>query len=69
MRIQTPKVDGDWLYKDINEENRWFTKEACLRDTDPNLPECTDEKKREWEEEHKLQPEPEPEDVEQENAE
>lgn len=62
MRIQTPKVEGNWLYKAVN-DNRWFTKEAMLPNNTPDLPECTDEEKEQWEEEHK--PEPEPQEKEQ----
>ena len=61
MRTQVPKVEGDWLYQEINED-RWFTKEALLPNNAPDLPECTNEEKEQWEEEHRPpQPEPEPE--------
>lgn len=57
MRIQKPKKESDWLYSEINKD-RWFTKEACLPNGAPELPECTNEEKEQWEHEHK-QPEPE----------
>ena len=55
MRIQRPTTESNWLYKDVNED-RWFTKEACLPDWAPDWPECTQEEKEQWEREH---PQPE----------
>ena len=47
MRIQIPTTESNWLYQDVNED-RWFTKEACLPDNAQDLPECTDAEKVTW---------------------
>ena len=57
MKIQRPTNESDWLYQDVNED-RWFTKEACLPDNAADLPECTDAEKVAWEDEHHPKPEP-----------
>lgn len=49
-----------WLYQDRGENDRYFTTIVYLGKNEPEWPECTNEKREQWEEEHK-QPEPEPE--------
>lgn len=53
MRIQRPKVEGNWLYQD-RENDRYFTTIVALGVTDEEWAECTNEEKEVWEEEHKL---------------
>lgn len=52
---------GKWLYMDESEDVRNFWKSVTLpREEDAKwYNECTDEEKKQWEEEHKPQPEPE----------
>lgn len=58
LRTQVPDVESNWLYIDFSEDNRQFYKSIDLGKTQEPFPECTDEKKREYEEDHKLEPEP-----------
>lgn len=58
LRPQTPSAGYDWLYKDFEEDSRTFSKLVYLGVNDAPWLECTDEEKREWEEEHKPEPEP-----------
>ena len=59
MKTQRPSTPENWLYRDIDEENRYFTKLVFMPDDAPDYPECTNEEKEQWEEEHHPQPEPE----------
>lgn len=61
IRKQVPSAGFDWLYKDFEKDNRTFSKLVYLGVNDTPWSECTDEKKKQWEEEHKPTPEPEPE--------
>lgn len=68
MRIEIDKYgnrneysdEGKWLYQDQDENFRYFTDIVLLGKEEKPWAECTDEEKREWEEEHKPEPEPEP---------
>lgn len=44
--------DGHWLYYDVNENYRNFSKFAYLSPSDTPLAECTDEEKTAWLKEH-----------------
>jgi hypothetical protein len=57
LRPQTPSEGFDWLYKDYEEDCRVFSKLVYLGVNDAPWAECTNEEKREWEEEHKPEPE------------
>jgi len=49
---QIPTPPNDWLYKDISENERWFSDEICRpKDSEPWL-ECTNSEKEQWESEH-----------------
>lgn len=61
LRIQRPSVEGNWLYQDRGENDRYFTTIVYLGKHEPEWAECTNEEKEQWEEEHKPKPEPEPE--------
>lgn len=63
--IQRPSKQGNWLYEDRGENDRYFTTIVALADGAPLWAECTNEEKEEWEREHP-QPEPEPQNNEQE---
>ena len=54
LRIQRPSVDGNWLYQDRGENDRYFTTIVYLGKHEPEWAECTNEEKIAWEEEHKL---------------
>lgn len=64
LRIQTPSVEGNWLYQDRGENDRYFTKKVILGKHEPKWVECTNEEKIAWEEEHKPEQKPKPETVE-----
>ena len=51
LRIQTPSVDGNWLYHDRGENDRYFTKKVILGKNEKEWAECRDEDKEEWERE------------------
>ena len=53
LRIQKPSVESNWLYQDRGENDRYFTKLVYLGHNAEEWPECTDEEKTAWEEEHK----------------
>ena len=62
LRIQTPKVEGNWLYQDRGENDRYFTTIVYLGKHEPEWAECTNEEKEAWEEEHRPEPiDPQPE--------
>lgn len=56
-RTQRPNNPDNWLYRDLYNKDgsftRLFTKAAHLGCNDTEFPECTDEDKIKWEEEHK----------------
>lgn len=54
---QRPTSPNEWLYKDIDENDRLFVKVVTLPDGVALWAECTNEEKKEWEREH---PQPEP---------
>lgn len=58
LRIQRPSVEGNWLYQDRGENDRYFTTIVYLGKHEPEWAECTNEEKEAWEEEHKPEPEP-----------
>ena len=64
LRIQTPTTPENWLYRDLSEDNRVFSKKVYLGKNDTEWDECTNEDKLQWEAEH---PVPEPEEPVQEN--
>ena len=59
IRKQEPSTPDNWLYRDFSENDRVFAKVVYLGINDTEWPECTDQDKRKWEEDHP-QPEPEP---------
>lgn len=60
-REQIPTQPNEWIYKDLSLNERCFWSRYTHSDeSDPDLPECTNEEKEQWEREHP-QPEPEPE--------
>lgn len=59
IRKQEPSTPDNWLYRDLSENDRVFAKVVYLGINDTEWPECTDQDKRKWEEDHP-QPEPEP---------
>lgn len=52
LRIQRPKVEGNWLYQD-RENDRYSTTIVYLGKHEPEWAECTNEEKVAWDEEHK----------------
>lgn len=59
LRTQRPSVEGNWLYQDRGENDRYFTTIVYLGKHEPEWAECTNEEKETWEEEHKPEPQPE----------
>ena len=64
MRKQEPKTPENWLYRDLSDDNRVFSKVVYLGKNDTEWDECTNEEKLQWEAEH---PVPEPTEQVQEN--
>ena len=64
LRKQTPNPPNEWLYEttviDGGLVKRNFVPFAYLGKNAEPWPECTDEEKVQWEEDHKPEPEPEP---------
>ena len=60
LRIQTPSVEGNWLYQDRGENDRYFTKKVILGKHEPEWSECINAEKEEWERDHP-HPHPHPE--------
>ena len=58
MRKQEPKKPDNWLYRDLDNNDRDFTKYIYLGVNDTFWDECTDAEKQEYE---SKQPEPVPE--------
>ena len=48
MKTQRPTTPDNWLYRDIDENNRYFTKLVFMADDAPDYPECTDAEKVTW---------------------
>ena len=61
LRIQRPSVDGNWLYQDRGENDRYFTNMVILGKHEPEWAECTNKEKEEWEREHQQPEQQEPE--------
>lgn len=59
-RKQTPSDPNNWLYRDMSEDDRIFSKLVYLGINDTEWPECTNEEKEQWEHDHPI---PEPEDI------
>lgn len=55
LRIQTPNIDGGWLYITEGNGDRNFVKEIALGKSAAEFPECTNEEKLAWKEEHKVE--------------
>jgi hypothetical protein len=55
--IQRPTPPCEWLYKDISEEERWFSDEICRPIGSEPWLECTQAEREKWESEHKPEPE------------
>lgn len=53
LRIQRSIIETNWLYID-DKDTRIFVKEASLGKEAEALPECTNEEKELWEEQHRL---------------
>ena len=51
--FQKPTNQSNWLFKDIQEGDRIFSKNVTIPIGQPEWEECTDAEKREWEEAHK----------------
>lgn len=52
-REQIPTPPNEWIYKQESEEERLFwTKFTHWNENEPDLPECTNEEKEEWERQH-----------------
>ena len=64
MRKQEPTTPDNWLYRDLSENNRVFSKVVYLGKNDTEWDECTNDEKLAWEAEH---PVPEPTEPVQEN--
>lgn len=60
LRIQTPTTPENWLYRDLSEENRVFSKKVYLGKNDTEWDECTNEDKLQWETEHPIEEPTEP---------
>lgn len=56
--------EGNWLYQDRSENDRYFTDMVLLGKHEEPWAECTNAEKEEWEREHNPQPEPQVEDAE-----
>ena len=55
LRTQTPKNPENWLYRDLSEENRVFSKKVYLGKNDTEWDECTDKEKEAWEAAHPIE--------------
>ena len=60
VRKQVPSQPDNWLYLDLSEDDRAFSKVVYLGVNAEPWAECTNAEKEQWEEEHKPEPEPEP---------
>ena len=52
MRKQEPKNPNNWLFRDLAEDNRVFSKVVYLGKNDTEWDECTNDEKLAWEAEH-----------------
>ena len=50
--IQRPKINGNWLYEDRGENDRYFTTIVALANGAQEWAECTNEEKEQWEHDH-----------------
>lgn len=53
LRIQRPSVEGNWLYQDRDEIDRYFTTIVYLGKHESEWAECSPEAKKAWENEHR----------------
>ena len=60
MRKQEPKNPNNWLYRDLSENNRVFSKVVYLGKNDTEWDECTNEEKEAWEAAHPIEEPAEP---------
>ena len=51
--FQKPTNQSNWLFKDIQEGDRIFSKNVTIPTGQPEWAECTDAEKQAWEEAHK----------------
>ena len=56
LRIQRPSVEGNWLYQDRGENDRYFTTIVYLGKHEPEWAECTNEEKEQWKQGYKPEP-------------
>ena len=55
LRIQTPTTPENWLYRDLSEDNRVFSKKVYPGKNDTEWDECTNEDKEAWEAAHPIE--------------
>lgn len=60
LRKQIPSTPENWLYRDLSEDNRAFSKVVYLGINDTEWDECTDEEKQAWEAAHPIEEPTEP---------
>lgn len=60
MREQKPKNPDYWLYRDLSEDNRVFSKKVYLGKNDTEWDECTNKEKEAWEAAHPIEEPTEP---------
>ena len=60
MRKQEPTTPDNWLYRDLSENNRVFSKVVYLGKNDTEWDECTNEEKEAWEAAHPIEEPAEP---------
>lgn len=59
-REQVPTPPNAWLYQDESEDVRnFYSRFTHWDENDPDLPECTQAEREQWEHDHQPQPEPE----------
>jgi len=61
FRKQVVSVPDNWLHNNAEDWTRDFVKFAYLPVNAPDLPECTNDEKEQWEQEHPKPVPPEPE--------
>ena len=56
-----PEEPNEWIYTEPEPDHREFVPSITTRpDDQPNWHECTDQQRRDWEEQHLPEPDPEP---------
>ena len=60
MREQRPKNPDNWLFRDLSEDNRIFSKVVYLGKNDTEWDECTNKEKEAWEAAHPIEEPTEP---------